>query len=328
MNKMTKKELLSLCNALKIENCKTKKKEEIIELINGKSYKTDNIATNKKVLIELLLTVPKDKKRKVCKNCNELGHGIRSNKCRENIIKKNILKNRIEDCVLSNDVFDKNLDEVLTNISDELKISQNMCNRIYQEIDTTQLLERKINFDKYEEIINGFKINCHDCNKVLINIQSDTNRVWKENIICDSCWCNYEEEREHNWKKIREYKQIICCICDNVKTKEGQRFHYDHLNMFEKYDSVKMMVNKGIDIEDICNEIDKCQVLCLQCHHIVTDIERNIGFTRIKQNLTRQFNSGEMTLEEYEIEKQKYNDIYKNKMVNIYEQLRNNFLPT
>ena len=37
------------------------------------------------VLEELKKTIPKDKKRSVCKNCHELGHGIKSINCKINI---------------------------------------------------------------------------------------------------------------------------------------------------------------------------------------------------------------------------------------------------
>ena len=95
--------------------------------------------------------------------------------------------------------------------------------------------------------------------------------------------------------------------------------------MFDKSDSICCMVDKGCSIADIFLEIDKCQILCLPCHHTVTEIENRLCFTRIKTSLTKKFNNEEISEKEYINEKKKYQDIYENKMKNIYEKLRNNY---
>ena len=79
------------------------------------------------------------------------------------------------------------------------------------------------------------------------------------------------------------------------------------------------MVNEGISIEEIYNEIDKCQILCLSCHHIVTNIENKLGFTRIKQLLTRKIN--QLSEEEYEAQRNHYQTIYEEKMKSIYQNV-------
>ena len=62
--------------------------------------------------------------------------------------------------------------------------------------------------------------------------------------------------------------------------------------------------------------------MCLSCHHIVTDIEHKLGFTRIKQTLTRKLNQSEMTEEEYNKQTQYYQNIYEEKMNFIYKELK------
>jgi|TARA_A100001015_G_scaffold131766_1_gene146284 hypothetical protein len=103
------------------------------------------------------------------------------------------------------------------------------------------------------------------------------------------------------------------------QTNPSDRFHYDHLNMFDKKDS---MVNEGICIDEIYAEIDKCHILCLTCHHIVSDIENKVGFTRIKANLTRSVNHGDITEREYVEKTNQYQTLYEFKMKNIYEEIR------
>lgn len=71
------------------------------------------------------------------------------------------------------------------------------------------------------------------------------------------------------------------------------------------------MVNEGVNIEEIYHEIDKCQIVCLSCHHIITDIESKLCFTRIKHNLTRDLNQGDISEEEYNNQKYMYEKIYR-----------------
>lgn len=272
---------------------------------------------------ELLKKVPKDKTRKVCKNCWELGHGITSVNCPENIRKQKILFNKVKKYVMATDVFsNKNIDEHIQELAEILKITPNHCKTLYNEISPLELLERPMDINLYIEQIKNLNTSCDDCGRCLTNIHAYTNRVWKGKVLCDGCWGKYAGERDELWGKVRKYKPLICVICELQKEYESQRFHYDHLNMFDKEYSICSMINECMDIDLIYTEVDKCQILCLPCHHKVTDIEHRLGFTRIKQGLTKQFNAGEITEEQYNEEKQKYNKIYKEKMMDIYEQLK------
>ena len=163
---------------------------------------------------------------------------------------------------------------------------------------------------------------CYECNKLLYNIQINTNRTWRGNDICDCCWCKYADIRQTMWDRIEIYKSIQCSICLSIKSHNNERYHYDHINMFNKDKSVCSMVNEGVNIEYIYKEIDKCQILCLTCHHIVTYIEHKLGFTRIKMILTKHVNQNEITHEEYTIQSQIYQKLYEEKMNFIYAQLK------
>ncbi len=82
------------------------------------------------------------------------------------------------------------------------------------------------------------------------------------------------------------------------------------------------MVDEGFRIQEIYNEIDKCHILCLSCHHIITDIERKLGFIRIKQTLTYKLNQLEITEEDYNKQTLHYQNIYEKKMITIYDNLK------
>ena len=59
---------------------------------------------------------------------------------------------------------------------------------------------------------------------------------------------------------------------------------------------------------------------------MVTDIESNLGFTRIKQILTRKLNNDEITEEEYMKQKIEIGEIYIKKMHEIYNELKKNYI--
>jgi len=294
---MRKEYLLKMCKEMNIKAVSSKNKEELVSLIRKKKEELvkseanpllDDVQLIKSevnpLFEELIKNTPKDKHRKVCKNFNELGHTVTSTECKLNIEKNKKLRDKIKKYILSqNCLEDKTTEEYCVELSVVLDITPNHCRLLYNEIPLDDLLDRKIDFTQY--LVKEIK-KCYECDTDLLIIQINTHRIWKNTDICDSCWCKYSQERKIIWEQIKKYKQVQCVICSNVQKYKEERFHYDHLNMFDKNKSVCTMVNEGINIEEIYDEIYKCQIVCLQCHHMVTDIEHKLGFTRIKQSLT------------------------------------------
>lgn len=302
---------------------------EICDVCNIRhSVKTDPQCKYKNnfnsVIRQMIQEKPKDAHRKVCKGCHDIGHNMKDVKCKLNIEKNNLFKKKIKKYMLSQDCLSgKTNDEHFVELSKMYEISINMCKTLYEEISPIELCDRMSDINVYvQQIKQVTKINCHQCNKILYNIHINTHRVWKGNNICDSCWSEYQEERDLLWEKINKYKKIQCKICSNTKMKEGERYHYDHINMFDKGNSLCSMVFEGKSISEIYVELDKCQILCLSCHHIVTDIENNLGFTRIKQILTRKLTNCEITEDEYTQQKKEMGEIYVKKMYEIYDELK------
>ena len=269
--------------------------------------------------------LPKNKKenRNYCKDCGEHGHKNKiSNECIIKIKHNNELRNNIKQFIIRLDVTSEHSeDEILEIMSKEFNTTKNNCKTLYSEIPPEELLDRKIDISTYLE--NLEYDNCYECNKKMINLRKDSNRVWKRNKLCDKCWCNHESDMDKLWTQISEYKKMTCNICDTNRTRgHNERFHYDHLNMFDKGESICNLVNKGYPIKEIYKEIDKCQILCISCHHIVTDIEKKLPFSRIKSSMTKKLNSNEITQKEYDEKVNYYIPIYKDKMLNIYETLK------
>ncbi len=261
----------------------------------------------------------KQKTRKYCKDCGEYGHNnMIQLACPIKIMNEKVMRNRIKRYILKIDCLgDYQIDELFEILSKTLGISVNTCKKLYSEIPIDELINRKMDISTY--VKNMKKMRCKECNCEILDIIK--NRVWKDNTLCDKCWYSHKEERDRLWEDIKGYKKEECVICKKEKTDNGERFHYDHINMFDKTDSICCMVDKGCSIKEIFLEIDKCQILCLPCHHTVTEIENRLCFTRIKTFITKKFNSEEITEEEYINEKKKYQDIYEKKMKTIYEKL-------
>ena len=263
----------------------------------------------------------KQKSRKYCKDCGGYGHSnMIQLACPIKIMNDNIMRNRIKRYILNIDcLMDYQNEELFEILSKTLRISVNTCKRLYSEIPIDELIDRMMDIDKY--IKNIKKTKCYECECDLQDITK--NRVWKDNTLCDRCWFLHKEERDWLWERSIAYRKIECVICGKEKISDGERFHYDHINMFDKSDSICCMVDKGCSIAEIFLEIDKCQILCMPCHHTVTEIESRLCFTRIKTSLTKRFNSEEISEQEYINEKKKYEEIYEKKMIRIYEKLRN-----
>jgi len=133
---------------------------------------------------------------------------------------------------------------------------------------------------------------------------------------------NKNEEKERTWNLIHNYLPSCCFICKRKRNNEYDRFHLDHINIFNKTKEICTMVASGYEIDDIYREIDKCQYMCINCHHIITCIENRIGFIKIKKRLNKSFINNqicEMTLQN---ETLKLYEIYNHVMDNIYKQLQ------
>jgi hypothetical protein len=103
--------------------------------------------------------------------------------------------------------------------------------------------------------------------------------------VCDNC-THFTPTESQLWKEIQEYcidhGLISCNFCGKIKEKD-YRFHFDHLSIFDKSDSVCSMVKHKYKLSDIITEIQKCQLLCIHCHYIVTNIENHYGFICMKK---------------------------------------------
>ncbi len=142
--------------------------------------------------------------------------------------------------------------------------------------------------------------------------------TWKGKEICFQCRQNhidilYLELCDY----IRTDYQNRCAFCYKEYGRY-QRFHFDHINMFSKEDSIGDMLLRGEEIEKIMEEAKKCQLLCYSCHMLVTNIEIKYGFIAKKAKINRLRKKGE----QYNELLDEYFNNYDAFMTPIYEQIK------
>jgi hypothetical protein len=247
----------------------------------------------------------------VCNDCYTTMKKVKREKER-NEMKSNILEHvlGIDICVSRN--------EIKSTVASQMQISENLCDTLLSEIPDESHLLRPFDIVSYLSCVPTEK--CTDCNCKLIKLKENSIRIWKNMPYCDVCWSKFHNERERMWQNILE-KYTHCAICNVARECSGHRFHFDHMNMFQKEESICTMVNEGRDLKDIKSELARCQYICLSCHHIITDIERKFPFTKVKRNLTVKLHNLEITEEQYHQECCLWQSRYEEHMKGLYDIL-------
>jgi len=87
---------------------------------------------------------------------------------------------------------------------------------------------------------------------------------------CKLCGNAYRMNRQRLlFEEIADLKvQKGCEICGYNKHRAG--LHFDHIDPSTKYMSISTMISQMKNKELIYKEIDKCRVLCANCHAEIT----------------------------------------------------------
>jgi hypothetical protein len=194
-------------------------------------------------------------------------------------------------------------------------------------MDHVRICIKSMTGEVIQDLLQTTGFECTGCHRHLYSIP----RQWEDRTYCDECHTGeFRNQITDMWIQVNQYANATqkdrCNICETyaIYNKEvGNRFHFDHLNMFEKSDSICVMVQTGRLLEDIYKEIDQCQILCISCHRLVTELERRSGFMRLKNNMTRE---NKKTGDDEQLQKAKEDNMraYSEFMTNIYSLLRQN----
>ena len=165
-----------------------------------------------------------------------------------------------------------------------------------------------------EEILAGIRstYTCHMCHRIGF---TKCVKRWRGHTLCHAC---HQNERNKVSVELEEYiKEVYSHGCTFCDTKKG-RFHLDHINMFSKVGTVGVMIESGCSVEAIKEEIAKCQLLCVDCHMLVTAFEVRRGFIKDKRHLNRAIAAGKDVTEL----RQKLYDEYDAVMTKMYPLIR------
>jgi hypothetical protein len=165
-----------------------------------------------------------------------------------------------------------------------------------------------------EEIIEEFDVKSY-IDSIVLHKCVDCDRMILFNDRCSTCRKVYIEAKS---KRIMEYidekGMTKCNFCGINRGSDCTGFHFDHLNMFLKTGTVGQMIGNDTDDHIIMEEIDKCQLLCVSCHLLVTKIELKYGFTQRKIKLGKGIGNLEDLVKEYD-----------SVMIPAYELIKNKF---
>lgn len=210
-------------------------------------------------------------------------------------------------------------------ISDLLGLSLEGCksrlNKFISHEDQVDYNISKLTYDDIRKALDDRKNVCGSCGDIYYHEL----REWRGIKECCNCLLVHTDEINRMWLEIDQRMDAIgwdrCSLCERPRL-VGTKFHFDHLNMFDKSHNICDMVNSGQDIETIWPECLKCQVICKSCHEVITHIENLTGFSQAKSNLTRLLNKGVINEQELLQKQLELSDKYRQSFQSIYSQMK------
>ena len=305
---------------LSLKELKEKCKDYDLKQSGNKPELIERIERHEKIqklppfLQQLSQEIPVDVERHICMACHAVGHNPYSKDCIVHGKQNREWIEYITNYLLKEDREDDEKNLVI--LSEQLHIPLEYCTALRKQIKSDALKNRKRNLRKWLHL--NPNIYCHECKYLIIMSQKNIARTWKGNQICQTCFSRTTKERDRTWELIEAYRPSHCSICLKKKENKDDCFHFDHINMFDKGDTIYNMVITGVPVEDIYKEIDKCQLLCFECHGIVTALERDAKFINKKKNYTEEF----INLPENEELRVSLQKQYEEIMAPLYEELK------
>lgn len=135
-------------------------------------------------------------------------------------------------------------------ISNKLKIHRITVSRHLKKIGIK--IEKRLPEKKRKAIINKIK-NCLICDK----------EVGRRTNICMGCYTNTRRFKIKKW--MIEYKGGKCTDC-GVKNLDISCYDFHHLDPSKKDFNLSGINSAKISLEKVKKELDKCVLLCANCH--------------------------------------------------------------
>lgn len=82
---------------------------------------------------------------------------------------------------------------------------------------------------------------------------------------CKTCHNNYMKQK-YKEKQVVVQELKAQCSCAKCGDKRGYVLDYHHINPNDKEEGVARMVSNNYTLDKVYSEIEKCVVLCANCH--------------------------------------------------------------
>jgi len=127
-------------------------------------------------------------------------------------------------------------------------------------IEKAEELENKTGFNKY---LQSFK----DRNFISMGYIDPDIKKEADDLLKDKATNRLNARRKAEKRlQIRAYKKEVgCCACGYKENPDILHFH--HKDPTTKINNISRMLGKNHSMEKIKEEIDKCDLLCITCHH-------------------------------------------------------------
>lgn len=134
---------------------------------------------------------------------------------------------------------------------------------------TKCLIDKTVDDFSYRNKLKGTRRSeCKTCSKKHANTYYATNTVRRENIK--------NRRQQHKIEVRQKYIDYIrtqsCALCGE---NHPATLDFDHIEPLEKRSEISQMVRTGCSWESVWNEINKCRVLCSNCHRKHTAQQNN-----------------------------------------------------
>ncbi len=116
--------------------------------------------------------------------------------------------------------------------------------------------KRTLPISSFNKKLNSYQSKCKDCNKIYLKQHYKNNKKY---------YTNRQKRRREEYKKfLKDVKdQLVCAMCPED---EACCLDFHHKDPNKKEYAVSVMVGRGFSKENILKEIEKCTVVCSNCH--------------------------------------------------------------
>jgi len=142
----------------------------------------------------------------------------------------------------------------------------------------TDKVTELIRIYNYEGILDESKkcvLRCCNCHFIKTKATVELDKIDENNNNKSVLYVRGYRQRNRDYVNNIKIESQGCTQCGWFDINNLQVLHFDHINEKEKEHNISRLVNTGRNCELIQKEIDKCQILCANCHRKKTNNQFN-----------------------------------------------------